>query len=148
VRFSHVVAKGQALMLKRAVHTAETPSPVAAYSQAVRYGDLVQVSGQGPTDPATGRFVDGGIREQARQALANLRTILEASDSSFEDVLMMRIYLTDRADFEAMNEVYASFVGDPHPARTTVYVGLPAGMLIEVDALAAAAPDQAEEKTA
>jgi 2-iminobutanoate/2-iminopropanoate deaminase len=124
-------------MLKRAVYTDRAPSPVAAYSQAVRYGDLVQVSGQGPADPATGEYVEGGIRDQTRQVLENLRTILEASGSSFDDVLMLRVYLTDRDDFAAMNEVYADFVGDPPPARTTVYVGLAAGMLIEVDALAA-----------
>ncbi len=127
-------------MPKTAITTADAPAPVASYSQAVRKGNVLQVAGQGPTDPATGEYAGTTVAEQTRQTLRNLQAILHAAGADFDDLLMMRVYLTDVAHFPAMNEVYSSFVGDgvavPFPARTTVYVGLPAGMLVEIDALA------------
>lgn len=123
-------------MPKTAITTAAAPPPVASYSQAVRKGDILQVAGQGPTDPATGKFAGTTVAEQTRQTLLNLQAILHAAGADFDDVMMMRVYLTDVADFAAMNEVYSTFVTAPFPARTTVYVGLPAGMLVEIDALA------------
>jgi len=127
-------------MPKTAITTADAPAPVASYSQAVRKGNVLQVAGQGPVDPATGAFAGTTVAEQTRQTLRNVQAILRAAGADFDDVLMMRVYLTDVADFAAMNEVYSTFVGDgvtaPFPARTTVYVGLPAGMLVEIDALA------------
>ncbi|HEU5354037.1 MAG TPA: Rid family detoxifying hydrolase [Actinocrinis sp.] len=123
-------------MPKTAITTAAAPAPVASYSQAVRKGNVLQVAGQGPVDPATGEFAGTTAAEQMRQTLRNVQAILRAAGADFDDVLMMRVYLTDVADFPAMNEVYSTFVSEPFPARTTVYVGLPAGMLVEIDALA------------
>lgn len=123
-------------MPKTAITTADAPAPVASYSQAVQKGNILQVAGQGPVDPATGAFAGSTVAEQTRQTLLNVQAILRAAGADFGDVMMMRVYLTDVADFVAMNEVYSTFVTEPFPARTTVYVGLPAGMLVEIDALA------------
>jgi 2-iminobutanoate/2-iminopropanoate deaminase len=128
-------------MQKIAITTTGAPAPVAAYSQAVRKGNILQVAGQGPTDPATGVYAGTGVAEQTRQTLRNIQAILRAAGADFDDVLMMRVYLTKVEDFEAMNEVYSTFVAAPFPGRTTVYVGLPAGMLVEIDALAVLGED-------
>jgi 2-iminobutanoate/2-iminopropanoate deaminase len=121
---------------KIAMSTAKAPKPAAAYSQAVRKGAILQVAGQGPADPVTGRFVGTTVAEQTRQTLENVRAILDEAGASFDDVVMLRVYLTRREDFAAMNEVYAEFVDEPYPARTTVFTGLGEGMLVEIDALA------------
>jgi len=123
-------------MPKIAVTTPDAPRPVAAYSQAVRKGNILQVAGQGPADPRTNQFVEGGIAEQTRQVLDNLAAILAAAGASFDDVMMTRVYLAKPEDFGAMNAVYTEYVTEPFPARTTVYVGLPPGMLVEIDVLA------------
>jgi 2-iminobutanoate/2-iminopropanoate deaminase len=123
-------------MPKIAIRTAAAPAPVASYSQAVRKGNLLQVAGQGPVDPATGAYAGSTIAEQTRQVLRNIEAILAAAGASFDDVMMMRVYLARAEDFAGMNEVYREFVGEPFPGRTTVYVGLPEGMLVEIDALA------------
>jgi len=123
-------------MPKTAIVTPDAPPPAASYSQAVRKGNILQVAGQGPADPATGEYVPGGVAEQTRQTLTNVRAILRAAGADFSDVVMMRVYLTDAAHFAAMNEVYTTFVEAPFPARTTVFVGLAPGMLVEIDALA------------
>jgi 2-iminobutanoate/2-iminopropanoate deaminase len=123
-------------MPKIAITTPDAPSPVASYSQAVRKGPILQVAGQGGVDPSTGEFVGPGVTEQTRQVMTNIQTILRAGGADFDDVVMMRVYLTDTSHFAAMNEVYSEFVTSPFPARTTVYVGLPPGMLVEIDALA------------
>lgn len=127
-------------MAKTAISTDRAPQPVAAYSQAVRVGNILQVAGQGPADPATGEFVSGGIAAQTRRTLDNVRAILEAAGASFDDVVMTRVYLADLADFAGMNEVYTTYVAEPYPARTTVAVGLPQGMLVEIDVLAVLEP--------
>ncbi len=123
-------------MSKTAVNTPGAPRPVAAYSQAVRKGNILQVAGQGPADPRTNDYVAGGITEQSRQVLDNLAAILAAAGASFDDVVMTRVYLANTEDFAAMNAVYTEYVTEPFPARTTVYVGLPPGMLVEIDVLA------------
>ena len=121
---------------KIAIRTAKAPPPAAAYSQGVRKGGILQVAGQVPVDPATGEIVGETAAEQTRQALENVRAVLDEAGAGFGDVMMLRVYLTRREDFAPMNAVYEEFVSDPFPARTTVFVGLAEGLLVEIDALA------------
>ena len=123
-------------MTKTAIHTDQAPAPAARYSQAVRKGNLLQVAGQVPIDPVTGQIVGDTVGVQTRQVFANLNAILAAAGSSLDDVIMLRVYLTTAEHFAPMNEVYAEYVTDPFPARTTVYVGLAPNLLVEIDALA------------
>ena len=124
---------------KTAVRTEKAPAPFrgAPYSQAIRFRDLVFVSGQLAIDPTTNELVEGGIAEQTEQVLANVRAILEEAGSRLENVLKATIFLVDLGDFAAMNEVYARHMGDVPPARATIEVaGLPTGARIEIDAIA------------
>ncbi|MBE1877180.1 RidA family protein [Myceligenerans pegani] len=130
-------------MTKQAIRTDSAPAPAASYGQGVRKGPFVQVSGQGPVDPATGEYLyPGDVAAQTTRTLENVAAIVEASGGTFDDVVMLRVYLTSRDDFAAMNEAYAAFVAEHCPSgvlpgRTTVMVGLPrAEMLVEIDALA------------
>jgi 2-iminobutanoate/2-iminopropanoate deaminase len=116
--------------------TAEAPAPAGPYSQSVRIGSIVAAAGQGGADPTTGELVGPGVSEQSRQALANVAAVLAASGASLDDVIRVGVFLTDTDDFAAMNDVYRSVFSEPYPARTTVYVGLPDGMKVEVDAIA------------
>ncbi|MEU9886665.1 RidA family protein [Sphaerisporangium sp. NPDC051011] len=128
---------------KTVIRTDGAPAPAWVFSQGVRKGPLLQVSGQGPQDPATGEWVHpGDVKAQTRRTLENVKAILEAGGAGVEDVLMFRVYLTKREDFPLMNEVYGAFVEENCPSgvlpcRTTVFVGLPhESMLVEIDALA------------
>ncbi|MCP2322062.1 reactive intermediate/imine deaminase [Hamadaea flava] len=121
---------------KVAYSTDQAPSPAASYSQAVRKGNTVAVAGQVGLDPATRQLVEGGVAEQTRQTLTNVVAVLAAAGATMDDVIMMRVYLTSHEHFAAMNEVYQEFVQAPFPSRTTVFVGLAPGMLVEIDALA------------
>ena len=128
---------------KTQVSTDEAPAPAHTFSQAVRKGPLLQVSGQGPVDPATGDHVHvGDVAGQTTQTLANVRAILTAGGASMDDVVMLRVYLTATEDFAAMNDAYGAFVAEHVsdgvlPCRTTVFTGLPREeMLVEIDALA------------
>lgn len=129
---------------KRAIRTAAAPAPAHAFPQGVRKGPLLTVSGQGPVDPASGAYLHpGDVRAQTRLTLENVAAILEAGGAHMGDVMTLRVYLADRADFAAMNEVYEAFLtektpqGVPFPTRTTVICTLPrAEMLVEIDALA------------
>jgi 2-iminobutanoate/2-iminopropanoate deaminase len=121
-------------MRKFAGSTADAPPPAGPYSQSVRIGSLVACSGQAGTTPDG--TLTSGVAEQTRRALENIRASLSASGAAETDVAHVRVYLTDRRHFAEMNMVYASFFSEPFPARTTVYVGLPDGLLIEIDALA------------
>ncbi|ONI89541.1 reactive intermediate/imine deaminase [Saccharothrix sp. ALI-22-I] len=124
-------------MSKTEIQTDKAPTPVAAFSQGVVKNGILQVAGQVGFDPATGEIVGDTVAEQTRQALRNVVAVLEAGGSSLADVMMMRVYLTDTAHFADMNKVYDEFMTEkPFPARTTVYVGLPAKLLVEIDALA------------
>ncbi|MEV4616115.1 RidA family protein [Kitasatospora sp. NPDC049258] len=130
--------------MKTEVRTDGAPAPAWVFSQGVRKGPLLQVSGQGPQDPATGGYLHpGDVKAQTRRTLENVRAVLEAGGATVEDVLMFRVYLTDRADFGPMNEVYGEFIaehlpeGGVKPCRTTVFVELPhEAMLVEIDAQA------------
>jgi 2-iminobutanoate/2-iminopropanoate deaminase len=121
---------------KIAIRTAKAPKPAADYSQGVRKGGILQVAGQVSIDPATGEIAGATIEEQTRRTLENVRAVLEEAGASFDDVVMLRVYLTEREHFAGMNSVYGEFVSEPFPARTTVFVGLAEGLLVEVDALA------------
>jgi 2-iminobutanoate/2-iminopropanoate deaminase len=122
----------------REVRTEKAPAPVGPYSQAVRHGPLLYLSGQVPLDPETGERVEGDIVQQAERVIDNLEAVLQAGGSSLQRVVRATVYLTDLADFPRVNEVYASrFTGDPAPARATVQVAaLPLGADIEIDAIA------------
>lgn len=126
-------------MAKTEIHTDDAPTPVAAFAQGVRKGNVVQVAGQVGIDPKTGQ-VGTTVAEQARRTLANVAAVLAAGGATVDDVVMVRVYLTDTAHFADLNEVYGQFMTEhaqqPYPARTTVYVGLPKGLLVEIDALA------------
>lgn len=115
--------------------TSKAPVPAGPYSQSVRIGNVVSCSGQAGVTP-DGRVVEG-IEAQTAQAFENIAAALEAVGSSLDEVVHVRVYLTDLGQFAAMNEVYESVFDTPYPARTTVYVGLPPGLLVEIDAVAA-----------
>jgi 2-iminobutanoate/2-iminopropanoate deaminase len=120
------------------IRTDDAPAPVGPYSQAIRHGDLVFVSGQIPLDPKTGKIVGGEIEDETRQVLANLKAVLEASGASLASVIKATVYLTDMSLFPRVNVIYAeSFDSDPAPARATVEVSaLPLGAHVEIDAIA------------
>lgn len=128
---------------KKVVRTENAPAPAPVFSQGIQKGGFFQVSGQGPMDPETNQYIgEGDVRFQTRRTLENIKAILLAGGSSVDDVLMFRVYLTKRADFPAMNEVYGEFIREnvpdgALPSRTTVFVDLPHEvMLVEIDALA------------
>ena len=124
-------------MDKKAVATAGAPKAIGPYSQAVKAGGLLYCSGQIPIDPASGQIVEGDIRVQTRRLMQNLGAVLEAAGASFDAVLRTTMYLVDLADFAAVNEVYASFLREPFPARATVQVcALPKGARLEIDCVA------------
>ena len=123
--------------MRQAVTTGAAPSAIGPYSQAIRAGSLLFVSGQVPIDPATGDLVDGDIAAQTRRVLQNVGAILEAAGVSFDHVVRTTVFLADLEDFEAMNEVYGTFFAPPFPARATVQVArLPRDARIEVDVIA------------
>jgi 2-iminobutanoate/2-iminopropanoate deaminase len=123
--------------MKKIISTENAPKAVGPYSQAVEANGFLYVSGQLPVDAKTGEFVLGGVKEQAEQVLKNIGHILEKAGYSFSDVVKSTVYLTNMADFVAMNEVYASFYNEPFPARVAfAVVGLPKGALIEIDVIA------------
>ncbi|GIV14465.1 MAG: RidA family protein [Fimbriimonadales bacterium] len=124
-------------MTKQAVYSEDAPAPIGPYSQAVRVGDWLFISGQIPVDPVNNEVVPGGIRAQTKQVLQNLQAILNAEGASLQHVVKTTIYLQDLDDFKAMNEVYATYFTEPYPARATVQVAaLPRGVLIEIEAIA------------
>lgn len=122
------------------VHTTDAPAAIGPYSQAIecRPSRMLFVSGQIPIDPATGEFVPGGAPEQAAQALKNIDAILRAGGMDRTNVVRATIFLTDMAQFQPVNAVYAQFFGDHKPARAAFQVSaLPKGALVEIDAIAA-----------
>lgn len=122
-----------------AVKSAAAPAAIGPYSQAVRAGDMVFLSGQVPLDPATGELVGGDIAAQTDRVLDNLDAVLVAAGCSFADVVRTTIYLVDLGDFAAVNQTYAKRFreGHPFPARATVQVAaLPKGARVEIDAIA------------
>jgi 2-iminobutanoate/2-iminopropanoate deaminase len=123
-----------------------TPTPRGPYAPAVRAGDFLFVSGQGPVDPATNQFSHGDIRHETRVTLENIRRILEGCGASLADVVKCSVFLADVRDFALMNEVYAEFFGDHKPARTTVEAKFAnPEMKVEIDCIAYR-PDAARQR--
>ena len=124
--------------MKKAIETSRAPAPIGPYSQAVKSGDFLFISGQIPLDPATGELVSGGIHEQTVQVLENLKAILESAGSGLDRVVKTTIYLSHMANFPEMNAVYAEyFSAETPPARSTIQVAaLPKGAILEIEAIA------------
>jgi 2-iminobutanoate/2-iminopropanoate deaminase len=126
-------------MMKQPVSTAAAPVAIGPYSQAIKAGGLVFLSGQIPLDPATGQMVDGDIAAQTERVMKNLAAVLEAAGASFEDVVRTTIFLTNLADFQIVNETYGRYFKGVAPARATVQVAaLPRAAKVEIDAIAVA----------
>lgn len=123
-------------MARTAIRPEGALPPPVPLSPGIRKGNILQVAGQVPVDPSTGEVVGDTVTEQTRQSMRNVLAVLAAGGANVDDVVMFRIYLTDTAHFAEMNDAYKEFLTGPYPARTTVYVGLPAGLLVEIDALA------------
>jgi 2-iminobutanoate/2-iminopropanoate deaminase len=123
-------------MTRQAISTSGAPAALGPYSQAIASGELVFCAGQIGLDPATGELAEG-VEAQAERALRNLAAVLDAAGCSFADVVKTTIFLASIADFGAVNGVYATFMADPPPARSTFAVGaLPRGALVEIEAIA------------
>ena len=123
--------------MSKQIHTDNAPAAIGPYSQAIEAGGMVFASGQIPIDPATGNFVEGGIKEQTRQSLTNARNILLAAGTDLAHVVKTTVFLSDMDNFVPMNEVYAEFFSQPFPARSAVAVKtLPKGALVEVECIA------------
>lgn len=120
---------------KRQISTTTGASPIGAYSQGLRAGGFIFVSGQGPLDPATGKIVGETIEDQTARVLENIKAVLEAGGANMADVVKVTAHLSDLALFESYNKVYATYFPDPKPTRTTVGSQLP-GILVEIDAIA------------
>ncbi|HEV2005779.1 MAG TPA: RidA family protein [Candidatus Limnocylindrales bacterium] len=128
-------------MTRQAISTTSAPAAIGPYSQGIALDDLVFCSGQVGLDPASGVLVEGGVEAQAERALQNLGAVLDAAGCSFADVLKTTVFLADIDDFAAVNAVYARFMPDPPPARSTFAVGaLPKGARIEIEAIAGRRP--------
>lgn len=124
---------------KTIISTEHAPEAIGPYSQAVRVGGFIFCAGQIGLNPSTMELVPGGVDAQARQVLTNLKHVLEAAGSGMERVIKTTVFLTDMANFAAMNAVYAEFFPEHPPARSTVAVaGLPKGGLVEIEAIALA----------
>jgi 2-iminobutanoate/2-iminopropanoate deaminase len=122
---------------KEVIVSDKAPKALGPYSAANRFGDLVYTAGQIGLDPATGKLVEGGIEEQTRQALVNVKNILEAAGSSLDNVLKTTVFLQDINEFSRMNAVYAEFFPQNFPARSAFQVGaLPGGAAVEIEAVA------------
>lgn len=123
--------------VKEVIYTEAAPKPIGPYSQAVKTGNMLFVSGQIPIDPKTGEVVKGGIKEQTRQVLENIKTVLEAAGYTLNDVTMAFVFLADMNMFPEYNEVYAQYFKEKPPARVTVQAArLPRDVLIEIAVIA------------
>lgn len=120
------------------ISTQNAPAAIGPYSQAIEVNGFVYASGQLPIDPAIGAFPEGGVKEQTRQSILNVKAILEGAGLALSNVVKTTVYLADMGDFAAMNEVYSQFFVQPFPARSAIAVkALPKGALVEVEVVAA-----------
>ena len=123
--------------MKEIIQTDNAPKPIGPYSQAIRAGNFIFLSGQIPIDPKTGELVKGDIRQQTQQVLENIRGVLESQGLGMQDMVKANIFLRDMGNFNQMNEVYATYFSSNPPARSTVEVGkLPRNADIEIEAIA------------
>lgn len=123
-------------MTREIIQTNQAPAAVGPYSQAVRHGGLVFLSGQIPLDPATMKLVDGDIEEQAHRVFRNLAAVCEAAGGSLGGIVKLNVYMTDMANFARVNEVMKSYFSEPYPARAAVGVAaLPLGAELEMEAV-------------
>mgnify|MGYP003550551314 FL=1 len=123
--------------MKKVISTTKAPSAIGPYSQAIQVGNIIYTSGQIPINPATGSFVEGGIKEQTRQSLLNVKAILEEVGLTMGNVVKTTVFMADMNDFADMNAVYAEFFTEPYPARSAVAVKtLPKGALVEIEVVA------------
>ncbi len=128
--------------MKNTIHTDEAPAAIGTYSQAVRHGNLIFLSGQIPLVPATMAVVEGGIEAQIHQVFKNLRAVCEAAGGSLDDLLKVNVFLTNMGDFPQVNEVMGSYFTEPYPARAAVAVAaLPRDVAVEIEAVMAAPGD-------
>jgi 2-iminobutanoate/2-iminopropanoate deaminase len=124
-------------MNRETVQTDNAPKAIGPYEQAIKANGFIYTAGQIPIDPRTGNFVEGGISAQTRQVLENLKAVLEAGGSSLDRVIKATVFLKKMTDFAAMNDVYAQYLGNAKPARSTVAVAeLPRDALVEIDLVA------------
>ena len=123
-------------MTRETIKTGDAPAAIGPYSQAVRHGDTVYLSGQRPLDPATMQLVEGDIAVQTHRVFRNLRAVCEAAGSTLNDIVKLNIYMTDLGHFTRVNEIMAEYFTEPYPARATVEVSaLPLGAAVEVEAV-------------
>ena len=123
--------------MKKVISTQQAPAAIGPYSQAIQVGNLVYTSGQIPIDPSTGSLVEGGVKEQARQSLLNVKALLEEAGLTMSNVVKTTVFMADMNDFAEMNAVYAEFFTEPYPARSAVAVKtLPKGALVEIEVIA------------
>lgn len=121
-------------MSRIVIHTDRAPAAIGTYSQAVRSGDTVYMSGQIPLDPATMELVDGGIEAQTRRVFDNLAAVAEASGGSLANLVKLNVYLTDLGNFPVINQVMADYFSEPYPARAAVGISaLPKGSMVEIE---------------
>ncbi len=121
----------------KVISTKKAPVAIGPYSQAIQVGNLIYTSGQIPIDPETGVFVEGGIKEQTRQSLTNVKAILEEVGLTMSNIVKTTVFMADMNDFAEMNSIYAEFFTEPYPARSAVAVKtLPKGALVETEVIA------------
>lgn len=125
-------------MSKTAICSPNAPAAIGPYSQGICVNGIITLSGQLPIDPAAGKIVEGGIREQTEQSLRNVEAILAQADLTMDNIIKTTVYLADIKDFAAMNEVYAQHIPAPYPARSAFQVAaLPMGALVEIEVMCA-----------
>jgi 2-iminobutanoate/2-iminopropanoate deaminase len=123
-------------MSKEIISTNKAPQAIGPYSQAVKTGNLIFISGQVPINPETGDVVSGSIEDQANQVIENIRNICEAADRDLGDIVKLSIFLTDLGNFLIVNELMKKYFSEPYPARATIEVsGLPLGVDVEIEAI-------------
>ncbi len=123
--------------MKQTISTLKAPAAIGPYSQAIQVGNLIYTSGQIPINPLTGIIVEGGIKEQTRQSLLNVKAILHEAGLTMNDVIKTTVFMADMNDFADMNAVYSEFFSEPFPARSAVAVKtLPKGAKVEIEVVA------------